>query len=112
MSIVYLLLIYAAGVATAFYLGWKLAIWHRERQGIDRTPWAPSIIVNLPQDYKPLETLEGKEVVVGERALLWWTVYKATLYSIDEVDVFAIHNAVNAADRAVDKVYGKDVEKP
>lgn len=68
----------------------------------------PQVVVNVPQDYKPLETLDGKEVVVGEKALLWWTVYKHTLFCIDgEICQDDIDKAIEAADGAVDKVYGR-----
>jgi len=67
----------------------------------------PQVVVNVPQDYKPLETLDGKEVVVGEKALLWWTVYKHTLFCLDgEIGQLDIDTAIEAADGAVDKVYG------
>lgn len=72
------------------------------------TPSNPQVVVNVPKDYKPLETLDGKEVVVGEKALLWWTVYKHTLLCIDDIDCYDITKAVWAADNAVDKVYGAE----
>jgi hypothetical protein len=55
-----------------------------------------------------LETLEGRETtLVGEKALLWWTVYKHALYnSAEDEDGAHITKAVWAADQAVDKVYG------
>lgn len=71
------------------------------------TPSNPQVVVNVPKDYKPLETLDGKEVVVGEKALLWWTVYKHTLFCLDgEIGQSDIDIAIEAADGAVDKVYG------
>lgn len=66
----------------------------------------PQVVVNVPQDYKPLETLDGKEVVVGEKALLWWTVYKHTLLCIDGgIYHEDVDKAIETADDAVDKVY-------
>ena len=110
MNFVILFFIYAAGVAVAFYLGWKLAIWDRETnapQAVNPEPSNPQVVVNVPKDYKPLETLDGKEVVVGEKALLWWTVYKHTLFCLDgEIGQSDIDVAIEAADGAVDKVYG------
>jgi len=70
-------------------------------------PTPPQVVVNVPKDYKPLETLAGSQTtLVGEKALLWWTVYRHTLLAIDEVDAYDITKAVWAADQAVDKVYG------
>lgn len=74
---------------------------------VDVAPQAPQVVVNVPKDYKPLETLEGSQTtLVGERALLWWTVYRQTLYSIDDVDTYDVTKAVWAANQAVEKVYG------
>lgn len=67
----------------------------------------PQIIVNLPQDAKPLEQLptpikRDTKVIEGDRAVLWWTVY---YYSMEKgVDTaYARYNA----NSAVENVYGK-----
>lgn len=61
----------------------------------------PQVVVNVPADYKPLQTLDGKEVVVGERAILWYTVWRA---AFDHPDA-SMTQCREAADAAVDKVY-------
>lgn len=43
----------------------------------------PQVIVNMPKDAVPLESLaplpEGTKIVSEERAVLWWTVYKCAM---------------------------------
>ena len=62
----------------------------------------PHIIINLPKDAKPLATLTqpGDKVVGSDRAVLWYTVWKASL------DKGWNQSAIDAANAAIDKVYG------
>lgn len=49
---------------------------------------------------------EEKTLVNNDpKAVLWWTVYKYTMDTYDEV---GIDDCCDAADRAVDKVYPRD----
>lgn len=70
----------------------------------------PTIIVNMPADARPLEQLAPVEVdvtVSAPRAILWYTVYKATLehYLASGSDAGPL-KAVERADSAVRTAYG------
>ncbi len=67
----------------------------------------PSIIINVPSDYKPLESLPPMAdcpatTLQGEAARLWYTVYKETLDTPGEDSI----DAKNAANEAVEAVFG------
>jgi len=73
------------------------------------TESTPTIIVNMPQDARPLEQLTnpdgGEPTIIGsDRAVLWWTVYKHTLD--DEVYNISMDGCLRAANEAVLAVYG------
>lgn len=65
-------------------------------------PDRPQVIVNVPADYRPLDplTAEGKPALVGEQALLWYSVFAKAMDV--EGDTFW---AKAAADEAVRTVY-------
>lgn len=73
-------------------------------------PRHPPVMVNWPEGAQPLTQLptasvaDSDRVVTlnGERAVLWWTVYKYTLSR----GAFS-STAIRAADAAVDKAYPK-----
>lgn len=71
---------------------------------------APQVVVNVPTDYKPLPTLDGKEVIVGERALLYHAVFVKALAELgrspSSEPADDVRNASEAASDAVNKVYG------
>lgn len=64
----------------------------------------PSVIVNMPADAKPLSQLtQPTDKVIGsERAVLWWTIYQATLTG----PYGSPSAAADSADRAVRSAYG------
>lgn len=64
----------------------------------------PRIIVNMPADAKPLSRLTepGDKVIGSDRAVLWWTVYKASLDN--HADCYI---SKDVADQAVKNVYGE-----
>jgi hypothetical protein len=62
----------------------------------------PLVVVNMPADAKPLAQLPADKVLAGDRAVLWWTVFKCTL----DKNPGWIGLSVHAADRAVEEVYG------
>ncbi len=68
------------------------------------------IVVNMPKDAQPLATLTPSEpptkVITQERAILWWSVFKAMS------DRGYDNAAIRAANEAVDKVYGPLPSKP
>jgi len=66
------------------------------------TTQSPRVIVNIPADSKPLQSLPDDKVVSGDKAVLWWTVYKATLDKGWSSDAATI-----AAERAIKSVYSK-----
>ena len=73
------------------------------------SPDRPPVVVNVPADYKPLQTLDGKEVVVGEKAVLYWTVLRAAMDELSSnggyLTCTELAEAREAADAAVDKVF-------
>jgi len=75
---------------------------------LDEKP-APTIIVNMPQDARPLEQLTnpdgGEPTIIGsDRAVLWWTVYK---HAFDHEDYnVSVEACFTAANQAVMTVYG------
>lgn len=92
------------------YLGWQL------RAGIYRdhvltgspTPSsAPQIVVNVPPDWKPLETMPPT-AIEGAKATLYWTVYRTTLEATQGSSYASssdIEDARNAAQAAVEAVF-------
>jgi hypothetical protein len=65
-------------------------------------PDTARVIVNVPDGYQPLTPVPSDTTIDGERARLWWTVYEKTLDdSYTDSD-----DAIEAADAAVDKVFG------
>lgn len=62
-----------------------------------------SVVVNMPADAQPLSQLETDTKIIGpEKAVLWWTVYRATLDKGWSSD-----SSAHSADRAIETVYGK-----
>lgn len=64
-------------------------------------PRAPQVIINVPADFKPIESLPPT-AIEGAKASLWYTVYKATL----DDDQCSVDSCIAAADAAVTKVFG------
>lgn len=62
----------------------------------------PQIVVNVPPDFKPMETLPAT-TIEGARAVLYWTVFNALL-ATDEWSPSTIHSI---ADDAVNTVFGR-----
>lgn len=88
---VLLLMLVAFGVV----IGWRL------RSAKESLPLVSSqVIVNVPPDWKPLDTLPPTQID-GARATLWWTVFNAAKDEYDYSDT-----AIKCADAAVDKVFG------
>lgn len=63
----------------------------------------PYVVVQMPPDAQPLDriTSRGKEVLAGEEAILWVTVFEMAL---DDINC-DVSDARDAADAAVDKVF-------
>jgi hypothetical protein len=89
---------------------WLYRAVNRRASSISPANTNPSIVVNVPAEFKPIGGLPPTEIE-GARAALWYTVYaKAiegftgdgawTLDSDDETE------ACNSATKAVDKVFG------
>jgi hypothetical protein len=73
-------------------------------------PPLSQVVVNMPADAKPLEQLASVEVdatISAPRAVLWWTVYRATLdhYLANGTDA-GPRSAVERANSAVEAAYG------
>lgn len=70
------------------------------------TPVSPQIVVNVPAEFKPLDTLPPT-AIEGARASLWWTVYQRTVEAAAEGGYSdEVGKATDAANEAVDKVFG------
>ena len=68
------------------------------------------VVVNMPADAKPLAALTpvvspNAKVIAEERAVLYWTIYHASLERSGNA-TWATEAATAAAKEAVDKVYG------
>lgn len=63
----------------------------------------PYVVVQMPPDAQPLDRItgRGKEVITGEEAILWITVFEMAL---DDINC-DVSDARDAADAAVDKVF-------
>lgn len=63
----------------------------------------PNIVVNIPEGAEGLKQLTAPpEKIVGpDRAVIWWTVFDRLL----DDENLTIDDILDAADRAVDKVY-------
>lgn len=90
-------------LAIAFVLG-ILVGWHARKDFSITSPSdsSPRVVVNVPADYKALESLmvDGKPALVGPRALLYWTIWKA---ANDDGD---FQSPGACASKAVRDVYG------
>ncbi len=93
----------ACGLLLGGFIATAYAEFRRVSEGATTVSEEPRIVVNVPADYKPLQTLDGQEVVIGEKAVLWWTVFNKTI----NTDYETASDAVDAANAAVDKVYGE-----
>lgn len=75
------------------------------------SPLPPRIIVNIPPDLKAIAALPGDTSIEGQRALLWYNVYKEAIKGFssdgDSYLSFSENNsAVEAANEAVKACYG------
>lgn len=98
-------------ILLAFFAGrvWEQCKAHPSEPMTETSSGNPQIVVNVPADYKPLQTLDGKVVVVEEKAVLWYSCFRAALdaqnTAICPSDIEACREA---ADAAVNKVYGRN----
>ncbi len=60
------------------------------------------VIVNIPPDFKPIAPLPGDTSIEGQKAVLWYTVFQATLDS--DLDM-SPERATDAANKAVNKCF-------
>ncbi len=74
----------------------------------------PRIVINVPADYRPIEPLmvDGKPALVGPRALLFVTLYKAALAAFSKEGSYTVSEdeevaAYEAAKMGVKTVYGE-----
>lgn len=99
MTIDYIILFIAAicfSILGGAWVGFHLATF---KSSVDGSSSGPSIVVNVPANWKPIDALPPTQIE-GARAQLWYTVYQA---AIDDNE-FA--HAADDANAAVDKVFG------
>lgn len=82
-------------------IGFKLATSRINPAVFESAPVEPHIVVNVPPDWKPMETLPVS-AVEGARAALWYTVFKATAAHSDTTT----KECVDYASEAVEKCFG------
>lgn len=93
--------LFALGAIVGAYLG-RAALSIDTATSLGAAPVKPSVVVNVPADYRPLPSLStDAKVISGEKAVLWYSVYCKTM----ETDYEDSNDAIRAANEAVSKVF-------
>lgn len=71
---------------------------------------SPKIIVNIPSDFKPIQPLPGDSSIEGQKAVLWYSVFKLAVEEMAGsycASYSEVESAKEAADAAVEACFGK-----
>ena len=72
---------------------------------------APRVIVNIPPDFKPIQPLPGDTSLDGQKALLWYSVFKEALDQMHDGEWATssqVDRAREVANAAVETCYGSN----
>lgn len=69
----------------------------------------PQVVVNIPPDFKPIQPLPGDTSLDGQKALLWYSVFKEALDQMHDGEWATssqVDRACEVANAAVEACYG------
>lgn len=76
---------------------------------------APRVVVNIPPDFKPIQPLPGDTSLDGQKALLWYSVFKEALDQQEHghyIEEDEVQLAIDAANTAVATCYASNPTGP